>query len=428
MDYSLAEDSITLSSRLSSSSNTKNNNTAANRTPLIGSSIQSIFAGRPDTISFDIQAFLEGSSKKPKAEDAFPYKVLKFLNNNSSDNNNNINNNNKGMIQWCPHGRAFLISNQSKFEEHVLSGIKYKSFVRLLNMWGFKRITQGADRGTYYHQFFLRGKEFLIQFMQCEKNKGIGRRSSPNPQDEPDFYALAKYRPLDNNQHTAAANYAMMRSHHQLLPEPAAAPVWDNTPDEVVNFSTKHSSSVEEIKNNGKNNDASSSTTMNNNDASMAASSPPSSSSSLAIMNHPHQRVVMQQQQQHSGDNNNNDNNSPYPTTTTTSQSSSNHGHQYQHPHHLSSSMNNTMYDATTSSSGRPSQAQAQQQLLNNNNNMAHSSNYYDHAPYNNGNVNNNGGVGVQGNNNDMQVNNQKPSWTVMNNHGNQNGQYYHGM
>jgi len=41
-------------------------------------------------------------------------------------------------------------------------------------------------------------REFLIKFMQCEKNKGIGRRSSPNPQDEPDFYTLAKYRPLND--------------------------------------------------------------------------------------------------------------------------------------------------------------------------------------------------------------------------------------
>jgi len=152
---------------------------------LVGSSIKSILVGLPDAVVFDTTA-IEGS--KPKAEDAFPFKVLKFLKNKKFQK----------IIQWCTHGRAFIISNQRKFESDVLAGIKYKSFVRLLNMWGFKRITQGADRGSYYHQFFLRGREFLIKFMQCEKNKGIGRRSSPNPQDEPDFYTLAKYRPLND--------------------------------------------------------------------------------------------------------------------------------------------------------------------------------------------------------------------------------------
>lgn len=66
------------------------------------------------------------------------------------------------------------------------------------NLWGFKRITNGIDSGAYYHQLFLRQKPGLVRKMSLAKCKYAvkGTRPMRNPNDEPNFYKLAKIRPL----------------------------------------------------------------------------------------------------------------------------------------------------------------------------------------------------------------------------------------
>ena len=58
-------------------------------------------------------------------------------------------------IKWLPHGRAFRIINRVVFLEDILlkfsKPIKWSSFTRQLQLWGFKRIHSGRDDGAYYH-------------------------------------------------------------------------------------------------------------------------------------------------------------------------------------------------------------------------------------------------------------------------------------
>lgn len=106
------------------------------------------------------------------------------------------------IASWMPHGRAFIVHNPKAFTAEILPRFfkqtKYMSFTRQLNLWGFKRITRrgNPDAGAYYHELFLRGRPRLSTRMRREKIKGTGIKLSPNPDAEPDFYKMAKERPL----------------------------------------------------------------------------------------------------------------------------------------------------------------------------------------------------------------------------------------
>ena len=104
------------------------------------------------------------------------------------------------IIQWLPHGRAFIVLNPQVFVKEVLPRFfkqsKFMSFTRQLNLWGFKRITKGRDAGAYYHQLFLRGRPRLCMRMRRQKIKGTGIKLTPNPETEPDFYKISEAAPL----------------------------------------------------------------------------------------------------------------------------------------------------------------------------------------------------------------------------------------
>ena len=99
------------------------------------------------------------------------------------------------IVYWLPHGRSFIVSNTKETTENILPTFfdqnKYASFQRQLNLYGFKRLTKGPDRGSYYHELFLRGKRFLTRRMKRMKIKGSGARLASNPEDEPNFYNMS---------------------------------------------------------------------------------------------------------------------------------------------------------------------------------------------------------------------------------------------
>lgn len=59
------------------------------------------------------------------------------------------------VVSWQPHGRSFLVHQPEKFKEllpQFFASTKIPSFQRQLNLYGFQRLTKGADRGGYYHE------------------------------------------------------------------------------------------------------------------------------------------------------------------------------------------------------------------------------------------------------------------------------------
>jgi len=104
----------------------------------------------------------------------FPHKLMIMLHDNP----------NPEIVTWLPHGRCFTINDPTRFmhEVHPLyfKTTLYKTFKRMLNLWGFKRLSSRIDNGAYYHQFFLRGMPNLVCKMVLTKKKN-GVRPWPNP-------------------------------------------------------------------------------------------------------------------------------------------------------------------------------------------------------------------------------------------------------
>eukprot|EP00984_Skeletonema_dohrnii_P009451 scaffold3620_cov121-Skeletonema_dohrnii-CCMP3373.AAC.5 len=100
------------------------------------------------------------------------------------------------------HGRSWKVFNRDLFSSYALpryfGHTNHASFVRLVNAWGFRRITSGPDRDSYYHELFLRGKRNL----HCRMTRlPDAQRKTPVTKENksPDFYEIAKKSPLPEN-------------------------------------------------------------------------------------------------------------------------------------------------------------------------------------------------------------------------------------
>ena len=98
------------------------------------------------------------------------------------------------VVSWSVHGRSFVVRRPRAFATEVMPDhfrqSKLTSFQRQLNLYGFRRITQGRDAGAYYHELFLRGRPHLSAMMQRQKVKGTGHKQPTDVASEPNFYAM----------------------------------------------------------------------------------------------------------------------------------------------------------------------------------------------------------------------------------------------
>jgi len=70
-------------------------------------------------------------------------------------------------VSWNSTGDAFSVNDVEKFSHEILMKYfrhsKFASFQRQLNLYGFRKITRGADAGAYSHQYFHQGRpNYLI--------------------------------------------------------------------------------------------------------------------------------------------------------------------------------------------------------------------------------------------------------------------------
>ena len=75
---------------------------------------------------------------------------------------------NTDVVCWMPHGRAWAIKNENEFVQNIMPryfNAQMKSFLRWCRAWGFVRMTEGKDRGAWFHRYFIRGVTSLCHTM-----------------------------------------------------------------------------------------------------------------------------------------------------------------------------------------------------------------------------------------------------------------------
>ena len=104
------------------------------------------------------------------------------------------------VVSWCEGGLAFIVRDLTRFCEEVLPQHfchnKWASFIRQLNLYGFRRITQGQSSGAYWHKYFQRGQPQLLRGITRARRTAGQQAGFHADGDEEDDHAFAQQRQL----------------------------------------------------------------------------------------------------------------------------------------------------------------------------------------------------------------------------------------
>ena len=72
------------------------------------------------------------------------------------------------IVSWLPHGTSFRVHKPNLFIKDIVPVYfkqkQYKSFQRQLHLYGFQRVSQGLEKGSYFHKNFVRdNRELSLQ-------------------------------------------------------------------------------------------------------------------------------------------------------------------------------------------------------------------------------------------------------------------------
>jgi len=132
---------------------------------------------------------IEASESKSRLP--FPLKLHQALIKAEQDNYGHV-------FAWLEHGRAFKVFNRKAFIAEVLPkyiGIKYDSYLRQCNLYGFRRLTKASgdlSRNAIYHELFLEGMEFLSLRMRPTKVNGNNVKPANRFDQEPKFFDMPR--------------------------------------------------------------------------------------------------------------------------------------------------------------------------------------------------------------------------------------------
>lgn len=152
------------------------------------------------------------------------------------------------IITWMPHGRSWMILKPKNFVSTVMpyyfESANYNSFLRLVNAWGFRRITTGPDKGSFFHEFFLRGMPQLHARMH--RLSSTHKKLPMWPEDEPNFLEISSHCPLPEAT-PVKLNLSTTTNNH--FPNNAASDTRANYEQEITQISAANHLSLSDATN-----------------------------------------------------------------------------------------------------------------------------------------------------------------------------------
>jgi hypothetical protein len=120
---------------------------------------------------------LVGETAMPKVDDSiedsdegihdtFPHKLYRMLMETDKNGQSTI-------VSFNDTGTCFLIHKPGLFISDIMpryfTTSKMASFQRQLNLYGFRRIAGGVDKGGYWHEHFIRGRKSMCKNVRRKK-------------------------------------------------------------------------------------------------------------------------------------------------------------------------------------------------------------------------------------------------------------------
>lgn len=121
-----------------------------------GTTIQQDYHGSFDTLNSSTGI----TTASKEQEHSFPWKLHTLLEEAEREGFTNI-------VSWVQDGTAFKVHDSDAFVNRIMPNFfdqsKYESFRRQLNLYGFTRITRGANKGYISHPCFIKNNRSMCK-------------------------------------------------------------------------------------------------------------------------------------------------------------------------------------------------------------------------------------------------------------------------
>jgi len=120
----------------------------------------------PDDVYFNDAGVDEVDRDFKRSQENFPLKLYRIIYESVKSGRGDV-------ISFFPHGRAFAVHKPKEFISEIMpkyfSAGRMNTFLKQLNLYSFRRITEGRDKGGYFHPQFIHGKRHLCKLIKRKK-------------------------------------------------------------------------------------------------------------------------------------------------------------------------------------------------------------------------------------------------------------------
>lgn len=143
----------------------------------------------------EIRCEIPDFDSRPVKSLAFPLKLYKILEDADKEGFSDV-------ITFLGHGKCFVVVRPERFVKEIMpkyfKTARISSFHRQLNLYGFKRVSEGTDYGAFHHESFVRGKLELLWGIRRKKQRTPGGDSNPSDDRMAILKAMSV---MDRNRH-----------------------------------------------------------------------------------------------------------------------------------------------------------------------------------------------------------------------------------